>query len=108
MDVTDDIAFVFIAHDAQVEAELREALPDADIEGGDNAVGGATIAAFAGLSLHVLKTVLAFLSARETRLGPTTLRIGKEDITITGYTADEAERLLKSEPVQNALAQLNE
>ncbi|RVT87160.1 hypothetical protein DXV76_03475 [Rhodobacteraceae bacterium CCMM004] len=104
MNDLDEVAFVLQAHDKAVEEEARTAFPNADVEGSDNAVGGATIAIFVGLTHQVLRTVLSFINAREARLGPTTLRIGKDDITLSGYTADDAERLLNSPAVQQALA----
>jgi len=108
MNQLEEVAFVLQAHDKWIEEELRAALPEAEVEGGDNAVGGATIAVFVGLTLQALKTILSFIGAREKRLGPATLRIGKDDITLSGYSVDDAERLLNSPAVQDALLRRRE
>ncbi len=98
-----EVAYVIEARSKAIEGELRALLPEADIESGDNFVGGAEIAVFGKLALGILRSILDFVNRNRDRVSSATLKIGTEGIELTGYSAEQAEKLLQSPAVMEAI-----
>ena len=98
-----EMALIIHANDPKLKSDLRLIFDAKDISASDNFIGGEEIAAFFTYAKEVLVKILGFVSSNEKRIRSAKLTIGKEEISIQGYDADDVQKLMASNGFKNAL-----
>jgi len=102
-----DIVFSFTVLDDGIANEAEAAFGEDAVSSSKHMTGGESISIFFRPVTELLGKVLDFKSKQGDRIRSAKLLIGKERISLEGYTAEDAERLLNSPGFQQALAQLS-
>lgn len=101
-----EIVFTFTALDDTVVTEARTAFGQEDVSSSKRMTGGIPVDVFIKPVAKLIGKVLDFKAQQGNRIANAKVMIGKEEISLEGYGADDAERLLNSEGLQQALARL--
>ena len=102
-DQAPELALVVHTNDPRVRADLEALFPAEDVSVADNFVGGSEIGVFFGFAKEVLAKILDFVGKNRERITSAKLTIGRETISLEGYSADDVERLLDSSGFQKAM-----
>lgn len=102
---TEEIPAVLIVQtgDSKIVEELKSLFPEEDVSESKRAVGGTEFKAWFTLGSDIIGKVLTKLSANHTAKHSAEIVIGKESISITGSSLEDAEKFLSSEEVQKVI-----
>lgn len=98
-----EVAIVIETNDPALGGDLAKAVPGADFSVADRFVGGAEIAVFVSLVKDSLAPILGFLTANRDRVTKGSVRIGKEEIELTGFSDEQIINLLEQPAFKEAL-----
>jgi hypothetical protein len=100
------IVFTFTAPDDAVVAEAEAVFGQDDVSLSKRMTGGAAVDVFIKPISELIGKVLDFRVKQGSRIANAKVIIGKEQVSLEGYGADDAERLLNSDGLQQALSKL--
>jgi len=98
-----EIVFVVEASDGALAEEMAALFDEGDVSTSDNFVGGTEIAVFLTAAKDVLAKVLGFVGKNRDRIKSAKLTIGRESVSLEGYSAGEVEQLLGSSGFRRAM-----
>ena len=101
-----EIIFEFDTDDTALVEDARLLFGTEKVLTGSRMVGGQHVTVFIKASLDLLKTVLGFVSQKGKQARQTKILIGEDRIELEGLTPEDAEKLLSSKGVQDALKRL--
>lgn len=101
-----EIVFTFTALDDAVVTEAEAAFGQDDVSLSKRMTGGTLVDVFIKPIVELIGKILDFKTHQGNRIVNAKVTIGKEQISLEGYGADDAQRLLSSEGFQQALAKL--
>lgn len=101
-----EIVFTFTALDDAVVTEAEAVFGQDDVSSSKRMTGGTLVDVFIKPVAELIGKVLDFMTQRGNRIANAKVTIGKEQISLEGYGADDAQQLLNSEGLQQALAKL--
>jgi hypothetical protein len=101
-----EIVFTFTALDDAVVAEAEAAFGEDDVSLSKRMTGGALVDVFIRPVVELIGKVLDFRVKQGNRIANAKVTIGKEQVSLEGYGAEDAERLLNSDGFQRALSTL--
>ena len=101
-----EIIFTFTTFDEAVVVEAEAVFGFDDVSSSKRMTGGVLVDLFIKPVAELIGKVLDFKARQGDRIKDAKLTIGKEQIDIQGYGADDALRLLNSEGLQKALERL--
>lgn len=104
--IAPEIVFTFTALDDAVVAEAEAAFGQDDVSSSKRMTGGTLVDVFIKPIAELIGKALDFKAQQGNRIANAKVIIGKEQISLEGYGADDAQRLLNSEGLQEALAKL--
>lgn len=104
---SEEIVFAFTLIDDSVAAEAAAAFGEDEVSASKQMTGGEIVSVFLKPIVEALGKVLDFKAKQGNRITHAKLVIGKEQISLEGFGAEDAERLLASGGFQQALAQLH-
>lgn len=102
-----DIVFSFTVLDDGIANEAEAAFGEDVVSSSKHMTGGEVVSVFVRPVADLLKKVLDFKTSNAGHIAKAKLTIGKEQISLEGYAAEDTERLLNSPGFQQALAQLS-
>lgn len=91
-----DIALEFRVTDPETSAALQAAFADEEILTAHAFSGAEVLTVITTLSKKTLDKLITFFATPRTTTPKTTFKIGKNDITMTGYSREDVEALLAS------------
>jgi hypothetical protein len=97
------MALLIESGDAGLADDLTALFPAEDVSTSDNFVGGAEIAVFFTFAKDVLAKILGFVGHNRDRVKTAKLTIGRESVSLQGYSAEDIEKLLGSPGFQAAM-----
>lgn len=103
---TPEFVFTFTALDEAVAGEARELFGSANVSSSKRMTGGLLVDVFLKVAAEIFGKILDFKSRRGDRIQHAKVTIGKEEISLEGYSAEDVQRLLRSKGVQDALARV--
>jgi hypothetical protein len=104
---TPEIIFTFTTLDETVVTELESVFGQDDVSSSKRMTGGIIVDLFVKPIAELLGKVLEFKARQGDRIKGAKLTIGKDQISIEGYGADDALRLIDSEGLQEVLRKLH-
>jgi hypothetical protein len=103
-----EIVFTFTALDDSAGPAAEAAFGKDNVSASKRMTGGMPYEVFIKPLVEILGKLLAWRARQAKKIANAKLRIGKNEINLEGYGADDAERLLNSEGFQQALAKLRQ
>ena len=102
-----EIVFTFAALDEAVVTEAEAVFGQDDVSSSNRMTGGTPVDVFIKPVAELIGKLLDFKAKQGNRIADAKVTIGKEQISLEGYGADDAQRLLNSKGFQQALATLH-
>jgi hypothetical protein len=99
-----EITLIMTTDDRDLATEVEAELPTASVSASDNFLGGTEIAAFLLLAKETIGGILGFLAKKGDRVKDAKISIGTRQISLEGYSAGDAERLMGSQAFKDAVA----
>lgn len=101
-----EIAIVFYPTDAIALELLKQNFVDEEILETNSFSGEWIYTIITSISKHITDKLAGFLSQNKHQFKDIKLKIGKEEISLSGYSMEEVKDFFDSKPVQNALQSL--
>lgn len=101
-----EIVFTFTALDESPGPAAEAAFGKDNVSASKRMTGGMPYEVFIMPAVEILGKVLDWCARQAKKIAKPKLMIGKDEINLEGYGADDAERLLNSKGFQQALAKL--
>ena len=103
---TPEIVFTFTALDPATGADAEAEFGKDNVSASKRMTGEMPYSVFIKPLLDVFRKLLAWRSRQAEKIADAKIVIGTTEITLDGYTADDAEQLLNSKGLQQALTKL--
>jgi hypothetical protein len=102
----DEIVFTFTALEDSSIADAESVFGRDEVSSSKRMTGFALVDIFIKPATEIIAKVLDFKTQQGNRITDAKVSIGKEEISLEGYGADDVQRLLNSDGFQRALASL--
>jgi len=103
---TPEIVFTFTALDDAALVEAEAVFGQDDVSSSKRMTGGTLVDVFVKPVVELISKILDFRVRQGDRIANAKITIGKEQIGLEGYGADDAQQLLNSEGFQKALEKM--
>lgn len=98
-----EILVSFQPKDDEAAKLLRDAFTDTEILESNAFTGAKSLMLVVNATKGVLKSVLSFFSAHRERFKDTQVRIGKDEFSLSGFSAEEVQELLASDDLDRII-----